>query len=132
MSQNVLAVLAEVAEKVNGSNTAVKQRVVDAYVEKEVASRADLLDKSLSKLVEMDKALKKVKPDIETVDGEGKLSSSWSKKAWDERKKSEDKKAALEKAVEAALTGAKDEWNKLKDALQKAGSASDGKNANEQ
>lgn len=122
MSQNALAVLAEVAEQIKGSNTLVRKRVVDALVEKEVASRAELLDKSLAKLVELDRGLKKLKPDVETVDVGGAVTAVFSKKAYEERKKSVERKEALEKAIEAALEGSNEQWGKLREALQKAGS----------
>jgi len=132
MSQNVYAILAEVAEKVNGSNSSVRQRVVDAYVEKEVSARADLLDKSLTKLVELDKSLKKCRPDIETYTADGVKTEAWSKKALDEKRKATERHAALEKAIAAVLDGGKDEWNKLREALQKAEKGGDNKSGNEE
>ncbi len=123
MNQHVGAVLAEVAEKVKGSNTQVRERVVSALVEKEVASRAKLLDDSLAKLVELERGLKKMKPDIETVSAEGAVQTAWSKKAFDEHKKAKERFEALEKAVEAALDGDKEQWAKLREQLQKAGNA---------
>lgn len=126
MNQNVGAVLAEVAEKVNGSNTLVKQRVVDALAEKEIASRADLLDKCLAKLVEFDKSLKKLGPDQVAIAADGTKSESYSKARWEEAKKTKEKMGALEKATEAALSGQKEQWVKLREALQKAGNAGGG------
>ena len=129
MSQSAVAVLADVAEKVKGSNTLVRERVVNALVEKEVASRAELLSQSIAKLVELDKALKKMKPDIETVDGEGKASATWSKKAWDEKKKATERKDNFERALCNVLDdteGSNEKWAKLREALQKAGNAGGG------
>lgn len=127
MSQAVIAILAEVAEKVNASNTQVRQRVVDAYVEKEVSRRADLLDRTLTKLVEFDKSLKKAQPDVITYTAAGEKQEAWTKGALDAKKKLTERQGALEKALEAALAGGKDEWNKLSEALQKAEKSNEGK-----
>jgi len=127
MNQNVAAVLADVAGKIDGSNASVRQRVVDALVEKEVAVRAKLLDESLAKALELDRALKKLKPTM-LYDADGKeLPGTFTKKELDEKRKAEEKLNKLENAIAAALDGSKDQWNKLREALQKAGSAGGGK-----
>ena len=126
MNQNVVAVLAEVSEQVKNSNSAVRKRVVDALVEKEVSSRAKLLDESLAKALEIDRALKKLKPAVlYSADGQ-ELPGTFTKKELDEKRKTEEKLHKLESAIAAALEGDKDQWNKLKEALQKAGQSGGG------
>ena len=131
MNQNVVAVLADVSEQVKNSNSAVRKRVVDALVEKEVSARAKLLDESLAKALELDRALKKLQPaKLYNADGQ-EVAGTFTKKEIDEKRKAEEKLHKLEGAIAAALDGDKDQWNKLKEALQKAGQSGGGSEAAE-
>lgn len=112
-------VLVAVSERLGKSGEEVRNRVVNALVEREVASRVELLDKALAKRIEGEREIKKLsKPDVETYDMEGKVvSSSFSKARADELKKAREAQAKLEGAIDKALND--NDFSKLKDSLAK-------------
>lgn len=55
-------VLAEVADALKGASGAVKQRLVDALVERELVKRVDMLDKALLKRRDLARELAKIQP----------------------------------------------------------------------
>ena len=113
-------VLAEVADALKTSPTAVRSRLVTSLVEREVSRRVDLLDKGLTKLKAAKKELDKVKPDVETFSEAGeKLASTFSKAKFEERKKALEAYEKLSKSVEAAFAGeAGDCFNKLEELVK--------------
>jgi hypothetical protein len=114
---NSVDVLGEVSDLLKNSSEKVKERLVSTLVEREIASRVDLLDKALVKLKEAKKELDKIKPDIETFDEQGnKQAGQFSKAKWEEKKKATENKEKLEKAVEAALSG--ESFDKLRDLMK--------------
>lgn len=114
--------LAEVAEKIDGSNSAVRGRVVEAMVEKTVAQRAELLEKSLVKLGDLRKELYKLGPDAVTFEGPERVKrEAYTKPQLDARTKAEENITKMETAIENALKGGKDTWKKLSEALDKVG-----------
>lgn len=119
MTQNAgLDVLNEVTLMVKKSSETVRSRLISSLVEREIVNRVDLLDKSLLKLREAKKELDKVKADVETFDETGnKVSSSYSKTKYEERKKAQESKDKLEKAIEQALEG--EGFDKLKELVAK-------------
>ncbi|CAB4196758.1 hypothetical protein UFOVP1290_278 [uncultured Caudovirales phage] len=113
-------VLAEVADVLKTSPTTVRSRLVSSLVEREVTRRVDLLDKGLNKLKTAKKELDKVKPDVETFSEAGeKLTATFSKVKFEERKKALEVFEKLSKAVEAAFAGeAGDCFNKLEELVK--------------
>jgi len=102
-------VLAAVADKIRTSGEAVRDRVVNSMVEKKLAQRAELVEKALIKLKDVGNELKKLGPDQEHyVEGNDKPVRTYSKQRKDDKKKAEENKAKLERALETVLSG-KDE-----------------------
>jgi hypothetical protein len=114
--------LAEVAEKIDASGVAVRERVVSAMVEKTIAQRADLLEKALNKLGDLRKELYKLGPDAITFVGpERTKHEAFTKQQLDARVKAEENIEKLETAIENTLKGGKDTWKKLSEVLDKVG-----------
>lgn len=114
--------LAEVAEKIGGSGPAVRERVVSAMVEKTIAQRADLLEKSLNKLSDLRKELYKLGPDAITFVGAERVKhEAYTKERHDARTKAEENVQKLEEAIESTLGGGKDAFKKLGEVLDKVG-----------
>lgn len=112
-------VLSTVAERLGNSGPAVRERVIDTLVEREVASRAEALDKALAKRNEYTRELRKLeKPDVEQFDADGKVtSSSFSKARVDELKKAREGLTKLEGAIDKALTN--NDFAKLREIVSK-------------
>lgn len=106
--------LAEVADKIKGSGDAVRQRLVDAMVEKELAQRVDLLDKAFQKRFELLTALRKIdRADQETYNADGTVATqSYTKARLDEIKKAKEALEKHENALEKALSS--NDFSKLK------------------
>lgn len=106
--------LAEVADKIKGSGEAVRQRLVDAMVEKEVSQRVDLLDKAFQKRFELLTTLRKVdRADQETYNADGTVATqSYTKARLEEIKKAKEALEKHENALEKALTS--NDFSKLK------------------
>jgi hypothetical protein len=113
-TRQAVTVLAAVSERIGASGPAVRERVVSALVEREVVARVELLDKALAKRTETEKDLRKLKPDVENYDADGKLvSSSYSKAKADELKKARESLDKLEKALDKALVD--NDFSKLRE-----------------
>ncbi|HVI40873.1 MAG TPA: hypothetical protein VM577_09450 [Anaerovoracaceae bacterium] len=109
--------LSQVAEVVKGSTDAVQNRVKDTLVERELASRTDLLLKGLEKIREAKKELDKIRPDVESYDENGaKVHAHYTKAKLDERKKANELKDKLEKAWEQAFNG--ESFDKLRELVK--------------
>lgn len=108
--------LSEVAETIKNSSSAIRSRLKDTLVEREVSSRVDLLDRGLLKLREARAEIKKMKPDQVSFDGGGQKTETWSKDAHEKKVKAEEQVEKLEKAIELALSG--DSFDKLKDLVK--------------
>jgi nitrate reductase NapAB chaperone NapD len=111
--------LGTVAEKIGASGPAIRERVIDTLVEREVAARTDVLDKALAKRSEIGRELQKLqKPDVEAYDVEGKLvSATFSKARTEELKKKREEQERLEKAIDKALVD--NDFAKLKEIVAK-------------
>jgi hypothetical protein len=120
MSQNAIVVLAEVADRIKNGKDDVRARLVNVLVERELTSRVDLLDKALAKHGELTKAMKKIKPDVETFDATGAKLEQFSKAKFEEKKKAEDQVTKLEAALELAFNG---DFGKLKELVGKGGNS---------
>ena len=106
--------LAEVADKIKGSGEAIRQRLVESMVEKEVASRVEILDKAFQKRFELIGALGKInRADEVKKDADGKvIFESWSDQRREEVKKAKEALEKHENALEKALTT--NDFSKLK------------------
>lgn len=114
----VTGLLAEVAERVKVSAPEVYNRLRDSMVEKEVASRVQLLDTAFQKRRELSNELTKVnRPDQETYNVDGSVASqSYTKARLEEIKKAKETLAKMEEAMERAL--ADNDWSKLKNLVK--------------
>ena len=93
-----------VAEKVSACAPAVKARIVDALVEKEVASRAEVISNGLDKFNSLEKEQKGFKPDNVVYDNAGTvIQEGWSKGALERRAKLDKQVTELRAAIELAL-----------------------------
>jgi hypothetical protein len=106
--------LAEVADKIKGSGEAVRARLVDAMVEKELASRVECLDKAFQRRFELLTNLRKIeRPDTETYNADGTVASaSYTKARIEEIKKAKEALEKHENALEKALST--NDFSKLK------------------
>lgn len=118
MTQNSIAteLLSEVTETIKNSSTAIRSRLKDALVEREVVSRVDVLDKALVKIREAKKELLKMKPDQVSFDGGGQKVETWSKAAHETKVKADETLAKLEAAFAAAMLG--ENFDKLRDLVK--------------
>jgi hypothetical protein len=104
-----------VSEKLMGVGGVVKDRVVDALVEKELANRQAIVIEAVVKLESLHAALRRIKPDsvLYNLDGT-KASESYTKAKLDEKKKLDEQAAKLDKAIESCLTSDKPDFAALK------------------
>lgn len=106
--------LAEVSDKIKGAGDAIRNRLVETMVEKELASRVDCLDKAFQKRFELLNNLNKInRADTETYDADGKVATqSYTKPRLEEIKKAKEALEKHENALEKALTS--NDFTKLK------------------
>jgi hypothetical protein len=111
-------VLIDVAERIKNARGDVRERLIGTLVEREIGQRVDVLDKALSKREQLERDIRKLKPDDVSYDGDGNVvSAHYSKAKYEELKKAKDKLAKLDTAIEKAL--ADNDFGKLKDAVNK-------------
>jgi len=85
----------------------IRKRVVEALVEEEVTTRADLLTKALAKRKAQQKELDKIKPDHCTFNEDGSPAQQhWSKAKLGERAKAAKALNKIDKAINAAVNNA--------------------------
>ncbi len=106
--------LAEIADRIKNSGDAVRGRLADKLVEKEVEQRVDILDKAFQKRFELANNLNKVnRADEVKKDADGKvIFESWSDARRDEVKKAKEAIEKHENALEKALSS--NDFSKLK------------------
>ncbi len=106
--------LAQVAERVKGSGSAIQERYINTLVEKEITDRVGLLDKAMQKRFTCLSELNKVnRPDVETFDAEGKLvSGTYTKERIKAIREAKEALAKVENAIDKALGG---DWQKVKE-----------------
>lgn len=110
------AVLTEVTKNIDASPPIVREKLIAALTDREVAIRVDKLDKALAKRREMENDLRKIKPDVETFDADGKVTSqSYTKAKAEELKKAREQLAKLESAFDKAIEG---DFGKLNEFLK--------------
>lgn len=109
-----------VADSLAASGQETFDRVRDYLVEEELKRRADLLLKGLAKKSELERDIRKVKPDQQSFDATNKLvSESYSKGKAEELKRLKEQLAKIEKALEAALNFEKPCFDKLGECVGK-------------
>lgn len=111
-----------VAEKVAGLGSAkVVETVVDKLVTAEITKRAEALAAAI-KLAEdtLRESRKAAKPDVITVNAAGEKTEAFSPKAFETKKKLDEKLAKIDKVVEAALADGGD-WGKLYELVKGGG-----------
>src|SRR4051812_37883653 len=117
--KSINVAVAEQVEKL-GSDKVVSV-VIDKLVNAEVTRRADALASAIKLSEEAARDIRKAsKPDMISISADGTKTESFTQKAFDEKKKAEDKLAKIEAAVVAATE--KGDWSKLYD-VTKGGSA---------
>ncbi len=111
---SAVGLLAEVAEAVKTSTPAVRARLVESMVEKEIKARAELLGKALDARSAANSEHQKInKPDVVTYNEHGvEVAGNYTKDHLKKIKESKDKLVKIEKAIELALGG---DWTKLKE-----------------
>jgi hypothetical protein len=108
------SLLAEVANRVKGTNDIVQETYITKLVQKEVEQRVDLLDKAMQKRFTCLTELNKInRPDVETFDADGKLASgTYTKDRLKAIKDAKENLAKVENAIDKALAG---DWSKVKE-----------------
>jgi len=95
-----------VALKISNATKQISNAVVDQFVNLEVTRRTDLLFKAVEDCNKARNEFKKIKPDVQSYDADGKLvSENWSKAKVEERKKAIESIKKKEKVIEKALSG---------------------------
>jgi hypothetical protein len=108
------SLLAEVAQRVKGTNDIVQETYITKLVQKEVENRVDLLDKAMQKRFACLDALNKInRPDVEHCDRDGKvIGGHYTKERSKAIKDAEEALGKVENAIDKALGG---DWSKLKE-----------------
>ena len=115
---------ANVRANVETKTSGVAQEVTDHYVKKEIDSRVEKTIAAIDKLSALEGQWKKIKPDQEQYDGDGKLvSSTYSKAKLEERKKLAEKIERFETALLEVFE--KGDFKKLKELNLEGGEKSD-------
>lgn len=111
------SILEQVADKLKNSGSDVASGVVDTLVNEEVEKRKGLVLKAIGVLENKEKELKKIKPDLVALDGEGKtVSENWSKGQLDKRNKLQQSIDKLNKALNNALEN--NDYEQLQNAVK--------------
>lgn len=89
---------------IKDSGDTIRNTFIDKQIQKEVEKRVNLLSELFSALLKFKREVEKIKPDIISMDADGKVTSeSWSKKAVENRKSSLEKLNKAEKVLEKAI-----------------------------
>lgn len=101
-----------VGDKLSTISTAVHDRVVDHFVERETGKRADAIVRGLEQMADIDKEIKKIdRPDQQSLDAAGGVvAETYSRGRFDQLQKMKAKRQKLIEALDAALGG---DMNKL-------------------
>jgi lysine/ornithine N-monooxygenase len=95
---------AAVKEAVAASTAGIKDKVVNLFVEKELKKLEDAVLKAIADLDTARQEVRKIKPDVETFDADGKVvTTGYHKATLETIKKAKEKVAKLDAAVQAAL-----------------------------
>ncbi len=93
-----------VADQLKSISETVNEKVISVLVEREVNKKTDQLVSAIDALQTMERELRKIKPDIEAYDDNGKLvSANWSKAKLEERKKLNERINKARKAINMAV-----------------------------
>jgi len=118
--KSINVAVAEQVEKLGSAK--VVDTVVAKLVDAEVAKRADALAAAIKLSEETLREQRKAsKPDQVSIDAEGKRTETFSAKAFETKKKLDEKIAKIEKTVENATD--KGEWGKLYELVKGGGSS---------
>lgn len=113
--KNATDIFDAIAQRIDSSNDDVRERVIEARVEKVRVERAELLDKGLEKIEAADAELKKLKEcDQKSYDDSfNVVGQSYSQERVKQLKKAKENKDKLEAAFSKALNGDCDSLKKL-------------------
>ena len=112
-----------VAEKIAGLGPVVHEAVASALADQVKEKRVKAVLTALSLKEETEKELKKIKPE-QTFDGDGKVVSEfYTKTNFESRKKTTEKLAKIEKALNEALDPEKPNYENLFKVVQNKGAA---------
>jgi hypothetical protein len=104
----------EIASRIASVSEAVYERVVNAIVEKEVVSRADIIAKGIGQLSDLERELARTKADSITYNDDGTVASSaWSKPKLDAKNKLVEKISKIKSALDDALSGKMDKLSAI-------------------
>lgn len=96
----------KIAEQLSNISPKVENDVVEALVAREVSKRSAAIVQALDDLSELEKTMKKTKPDQQSFDVEGKvISETYSKNRFEELNKIKAKIEKYTKAIDKALNG---------------------------
>lgn len=97
-------ILDKIKTNISGSSQKVLDAVVEARVKVEIEKRQDSILKALDEISKADSEIKKIKPDQESFDADGKLiSSTFTKAKSEELKKAKKRLTDLDEALSLAL-----------------------------
>jgi|CXWL01.1.fsa_nt_gi hypothetical protein len=94
----------KIAETISSIAPDVEEKIIEAFVNREVNKRSDAVVNALDLLSRAENDLRKIKPDLIALDGDGKeLSATFSKAKYEELKKSKEAIVKINKAIGNAL-----------------------------
>lgn len=106
-TSNTINIREKVGEQIAALSPAVEAKVVEHFVEKEAARRADAIIKGIDKLDELTRERRKTgKGDLVSYNSDGSVATqTYSKERLDANKKADEQIAKLTKAINKALEG---------------------------
>ena len=103
----------------------VVNTVVEKLVQAEVTKRAEALAQAIKLAEDALREQRKAKPDQVAIGADGQKTETFSPKAWEAKKKLDEKIAKIDKIVENATD--KGEWGKLYDLVKSGGQVAEEK-----
>ena len=122
----------KIAEKIAGSGESVAKTVIENLASVEINNRVQLVTNAYQLKERLEKESLKMRPDQKSFGADGvELPATWSAKAFEAKKKFDEKFTNLSNALDKALnTAAAEDFKKLKEQYDKANKADSGQSNN--
>jgi hypothetical protein len=109
----------QVHAKISGSNSVIAACAVEAIAQKVIDKRITLVVSAYTEIDNLEKELRRVKPDQTQYTPQGEMYVSYSKEMWEKKDKLEGKIHKIQKLLDAALGDQK--FNELASAMGQQG-----------
>lgn len=102
-------------DQIKAGNQSVREKVIDRFVQEELASRANLLFTAITDREKKVIEVKKIKPNSKLVNpGNGQVTESYTTDEFEKLKKAQELVVKIDKAIMAAMRDDNPDWNELK------------------